>query len=266
MTNEEILQLLSERKYNPDIKPPPENVLLTISGKTVGTAGNYIVYSGQPKAGKSTYLGATIASAFLPDYQDNFGIKLKPPPGRPIIAYFDTESSPYDFHRQMDRIKNLGSLQRFPVSLDAYNTRKDGPSKIRAMIRQYLDKTPECSILIADGFLDLCLNYNDEVESRKLVNWFKFITTEYNILLIGVLHLSKGNSETLGHLGSNCDRWAQSTLTVEKNREARQFVLKPKFLRSSDDFEPIAICNFDGRWTQIPYELTIQQNYKNTKK
>ena len=265
MTND-IQATLADRRFKPDIVPPPEDVMLTINGRTIGTAQNYVVYSGQAKAGKSTYLSATIASAFLPDYQDNFGIKLKPPKDRPAIAYFDTESSSYDFHRQMNRIKDLANLDRFPIRLDAFNTREDGPGKIRAMIRHYLETTPDCSILIVDGFLDLCLNYNDEIETRKLTNWFKMITKQYNILLIGVLHLSKGQGETLGHLGSNTDRWAQSTLIVEKNREARQFVLKPKFLRSSDDFEPIAICNFDGRWTQIPYELTIQQQYKEKKR
>ena len=265
MTND-LQSILVERIFNPSNEPPPEDVLLTINGKTIGTAGNYVVYSGQAKAGKSTYLGATISSAFLPEYQDSFGIKLKPPAERPIVAYFDTESSQYDFFRQMGRIKLMAQLKSYPLTLDAFSMRQDGPSKIRALIRHYLETTPKCSIVIVDGFLDLCLNYNDEVESRKLVNWFKFITTKYNILLIGVLHLSKGNSETLGHLGSNCDRWAQSTLTIEKNREAKQFVLKSKFLRSSDDFEPIAICNFDGRWTQIPYEFTIQQQYKSSKK
>jgi hypothetical protein len=166
----------------------------------------------------------------------------------------------------MTRIKTLGNLEKYPTTLDAFNTREDGPGKIRALIRHYLDITPKCSVLVVDGFLDLCLNYNDEVETRKLTNWFKLITKQYNILLIGVLHLSKGQGETLGHLGSNTDRWAQSTLIVEKNKEARQFVLKPKFLRSSEDFEPIAIFNYDGKWQQIPYEMTVQQTFKNGKK
>jgi hypothetical protein len=41
-------------------------------------------------------------------------------------------------------------------------------------------------------------------------------------------------------------------MIVERNRETRQFILKPKYLRSSDDFEPIAIMNFEGQWNQVP--------------
>jgi hypothetical protein len=70
---------------------------------------------------------------------------------------------------------------------------------------------------------------------------------------MGVLHLGKGQGETLGHLGSNTDRWSQSTMIVEKNKDAGQFVLKSKYLRSDGDFEPVAIMNFDGRWSQVPY-------------
>jgi hypothetical protein len=42
-------------------------------------------------------------------------------------------------------------------------------------------------------------------------------------------------------------------MIVEKNKDAGQFVLKPKYIRSDADFEPVAIMNFDGRWSQVPY-------------
>ena len=84
--------------------------------------------------------------------------------------------------------------------------------------------------------------------------------------MIGVLHLGKGQGETLGHLGSNTDRWAQSTMIVEKNKDLGQFILKPKFLRSSDDFDPIAIMNFNGNWQQIPYIEPTVLNISKPKK
>lgn len=264
--NYDFEQLLAARKFNPATPPPAEDIILTIGGKTVGTAQNYIVYSGQAKAGKSTYLSATIASAFLPKNFDVFGIKLQPPPGRNVIAYFDTESSQFDFWRTMIRIRNLAKLEDFPAGLDAFNMRQDGPKMIRAHIWNYLEKTPECAVIVVDGFLDLCMDYNDPVETRKLTNWMKLVTAKFNVLMIGVLHLSKGIGETLGHLGSNTDRWAQSTLIVEKNKDAKQFVLRPKFMRSDEDFEPIAIAKWQDSFIQTQYIETIQQQYKNGRK
>lgn len=259
-------EILASRKFNPDKPPPPEDVILTIGSKIIGTAQNYVVYSGQAKAGKSTYLSATIASAFLPQGMDVFGIKLNCPRGRYKVAYFDTESSQFDFWRQMVRIRSLAQSEQFPIGLDAFNCREDGPGVIRGQVWQYCEANPDCAIVVVDGFLDLCMDYNDPLETRKLTQWMKALTAKFNILLIGVLHLSKGMGETLGHLGSNTDRWSQSTLIVEKNKEARQFILRPKLMRSDEDFEPIAISKWEDRFIQVPAEITIQQQFKNGKK
>lgn len=244
-------------KYDPKKKPGNEQILFTVQNKHIGSAENYCVFSGLPKVGKSTFISALIGSFILPDFQDQWGMKLKPIAGRNRLAYFDTESSQFDFYRQVDRIKTFGLRDNLPDNVDCFNTREFTPKSIRKMIETYLLQTRDCSILIIDGFLDLCLNYNDEIETRLLTNWFKRITKEYQILLIGVLHLGKGGSDTLGHLGSNTDRWAQSTLLIEKNKQTNQYVLKPKFLRSAPDFDPIALMNFEGKWHKVEYEHEI---------
>jgi len=84
-------------------------------------------------------------------------------------------------------------------------------------------------------------------KSRELVDWLKWITAEYNILLIGVIHLGKKDNHTLGHFGSMIDRYAQSVLEVDKNKEYSVYTLKPKYLRSSADFTPQSI-QFNGQY------------------
>lgn len=253
MTNDILQNQLLNRKYNPDKPPPPEQIVFTIDDKVIGTTENYIVFSGAAKAGKSTFLTAAIASAFVPHFQNVFGMKINTLPDRSKVAFFDTESSTYDFHRVINRIKHFAMEEKLPVNLDAFSFREDSPKAIRTMIKHYLENTPECSVIIIDGFLDLCMNYNDEVETRRLTNWLKRITKKFQILLIGVLHISKGTGNTLGHLGSNTDRWAQSTLIIEKEESTKQIVLKPKLLRSADTFNPIALMNFKGNWHQFDY-------------
>ena len=75
---------LAERKYKPDYIPPESQVIFTIDDKPIGTIQNFIVFSGLPKAGKSTFLAAVIASAFQPG--EVFGMKVHFPEGRRKIA------------------------------------------------------------------------------------------------------------------------------------------------------------------------------------
>lgn len=244
-----IHNLLQQRIYDPNKRPDKEQVVMTIQNKTIATLQNFITYAGLPKAGKSSYMAATIASAY--NYgADIFGIKINLPVGRNIIAYFDTESSEYDFYRQIDKIKKFCNRDVMPDSFAAFSVREDSPETIKAMVNQFLDHNPECSIVIIDGLLDLLNNFNDELESKALINWIKRITKIYNCTLFTVLHLGKNAGNTIGHSGSMSDRYAQSTLEIVKNKESNTYVLSAKFLRSSDDFSPIEIINVNGEWQQ----------------
>ena len=138
-----------------------------------------------------------------------------------------------------------------PPTFSAYRFRDCNPSDIQQYTEYYLEHNKDCSVLFIDGFLDLLMNYNDEVESRRLINWLKKITGQYNILLIGVVHTGKKDGMTLGHFGSMIDRYCQSVLTVEKSEKDQTFELKAKFLRSDIAFEPIRIVNEMGYFRQI---------------
>lgn len=247
-----INELLQLRSYKKDFIPDPENIVFKIQEKHIGSLQNYCVIAGMPKTCKSTILSALISTAITP--ADCFGMKLTLPDNRKKLAYFDTESSDTDFYRQVQRIKDFAGRDHIPERLQLYQVREDSPGRIRKMVEYLLSTDPEISVLIIDGLLDLCINYNDERETRLLTNWIKRITKQYNILLITVLHLGKKDGETLGHLGSNSDRWAQSTLTITRNKEQKTYTLEPKFLRSADDFLPITLMNFNGQWMQTETE------------
>jgi hypothetical protein len=244
---------LAARKFKPDYIPPQSQVVFTVQNKPIGVLQNFIVISGLPKTAKSTILSAAIASAFQPG--EVFSMKFTFPEGRRRIAYFDTESSDYDFYRQVNRIKQFSNLNNLPPWCDCFTVREDGPAEIRALIVNYLENNLDCPIIIIDGLLDLIFDYNSEIESRKLVNWFKRLTKIYNCLFVGVLHQGKGvGAQTLGHLGSNCDRWASSTLEMVKDKDKKTFTLQPRFLRSSEDFDPVVLMNIGGNWQQISIE------------
>jgi hypothetical protein len=238
MSDSQIYIELLKNAYKRGYEPPKEQILLSIQGQTIGALQSYVVVSGLPKSGKSTFITSMVASSF--NNYDIFGMKLQTLPARNKILYIDTESSEYDFYKHMNRIKDVANIHEFPTFFDSFCLRKENPKTIKLMIEAYLQNNSECSIIIIDGLLDLVLSANDELESRLTVNWIKEITTIHNLLLIGILHTGKNEGKTLGHLGSNTDRWAQSTLSVKKE-ESGTFILEPKFLRSSGGFKPIEI-------------------------
>lgn len=243
-----VADRLTARIFDPKHIPEQENIILQIGGKTAGTLQNYCIYAGQAKAGKSTFISGLIASAFVP--WDQFGQKLILPETRPKLALFDTESSIWDLYRTVKRIKDYADTKTLPDRFTVFSFREDQPKDILIMIETYLKQTPDCAVIIIDGLLDLCLNYNDEIETRLLTNWLKRMTKIYNCFIVSVLHLSKNSGETLGHLGSNTDRWAQSTFIVKKIQETQQITLEAKFMRSDANPDPIAIEWNGSNFTQ----------------
>lgn len=249
MSDINFVELLKIRQLRENYKPPLDNLVFTIEGKNIGSLQNYVTFAGLPKAGKSTFISALISTIFFPG--DLWGMKLQLSENRRKLAYFDTESADVEFYNQADKIKKFAGINEFSDRLLMYQVREDSPATIRKMIQFLAENNNEISVFVIDGLLDLCINYNDERETRLLTNWLKMITKKYNILIITVLHLGKKDGETLGHLGSNSDRWAQSTLTITKDKVNKTFVLESKFLRSADDINPIIVQNIGGYWQSV---------------
>jgi hypothetical protein len=67
------------------------------------------------------------------------------------------------------------------------------------------------------------------------------------------LHLGKKDNHTLGTLGSASDRYAQSTLVIDKNKENNTFNISSRFMRSDQDFDPIAIEFYENDYRQTEY-------------
>lgn len=252
-TDEELSSLLHTRKYDPAKPPPEEQIIFSIEGKNIGSIQNFVTITGMQKSGKTTFLTAMIASALTG--QIMLGMQFYLPEGSRRVVYFDTEQGDYDFHRTMERVKSFCNADKLPPLLDGYNLREDEPKVILWLVEKYLDLHPDCGMVVIDGILDMIESYNDESESKKLINALKRITKARNVLALLTLHIGKTTANTLGHLGAMADRAAQSVLHVEKNKETNTFVLRADYLRSAEDFTPIETYfnKNNHTWEQTTY-------------
>ena len=265
MAKSNLIQLLINRHYKKGYQPSEEQILLKIDDKRIGTRSNIVTLSGLAEAGKSTFLTSIMASAYI--WNNNVhSISLTPDIEKANIGYFDTESSEWDFYANINRVKDQANLPELPMSFNAFSCREDDPETIKKLIEEYLSGYP-ASIIIIDGVLDIMMDFNDPIESKKTIQWMKKITKQYNCLLIAVIHLARKESGLLGHFGSMLERYSQSVLEVVKDRDTKILELKPKFLRSDADFNTIALDRVNGqlvRCNPVP-DKVIPINKKGSK-
>lgn len=242
----DLRKVLEQRRYDRFYKPPPEDIILTIEGENVGSKGNFVAISGLPKSGKTTFLASIIASSFL--FYPLFDIKMK---FSGNIGYFDTESSQNDFYKNIERIRTFAGYIDLPDTFHAYNTRVDPFELQKSLLETYINQHKP-DVLIIDGLLDLVKNFNDESESRQLMDWLKAVTQINNMLIIGCIHLGKKDNHTLGHFGSMVDRYSQSIIEIVRDHENDLFLMKPKMLRSARWFNTIALQKIGNEYMRVP--------------
>jgi hypothetical protein len=232
--------ILETRRFNHTTHVIPDKVYFTIQENIIGTATNFVALTGLPKTSKSTIISAFIASFITGRAVLDF--KLQAHEDKFKIALFDTEQSAYDFSRSVTRIQKFTGYDTAGIFqfFDAFLCREDNSQNILRLIDTYLNQTPNLAILIIDGLLDLIDSMNDETASKRLITTLKRWGKKHNILIITVLHLGKKDQSSIGHIGSASDRYAQSTLLVEKTKNGT-FTCSPKFLRSAKDFNTIEI-------------------------
>lgn len=236
-TFERYKALLLSRYYSENAEVAEDKIYLTIKGEVIGTAGNFVVFTGLPKVGKSTILASMIASGFTDS--EVLGMKLDLSGTKNRIGYFDTEQSPYSFKRQLQKIKRYtDNSPKVSNSIDYFLFREDCSRDILLMISAYLKIESKCGVIVIDGLLDLIENMNDESESKRLIRILKKWGKEYGILIVTVLHVGKRDFQSIGHLGSMTDRYSQSTLLIEKENDG-SFTLKGKMLRDSVGFNDL---------------------------
>jgi hypothetical protein len=171
--------------------------------------------------------------------KDYFGIKTLLLKGEKIVLV-DTEQSLYDFYRQSKFLKKLIGKNQLPKNFSAYLFREFDPAIILNSIYM-IAETQKPKIIFIDNLTELAINPNDMAEAKKIVQFLKKITAKFNLSIVCLLHLSKGNGNTLGNLGSYTDRGSQSVLKVTIDKETDTSTLEAYLLRSDRHFDNISI-------------------------
>jgi RecA-family ATPase len=226
---------------NLDQQPDPSKFIFFANGRRIGSAGNFVVITGKPKARKSAFAQAILSSAITGAEIMGMGIRM--PVDYNQIVLVDTEQDLNDIAANLYRLKKQCGIKSFKAvdNLGVYSVSELEPEKLISFINTLFITRKGIGLMIIDGLLDLINDMNDVKESRNLLHQIKLWAKNHNCLIITILHQSKSTGYSIGHLGSFADRKAQAVLSVEKEKDENISTLSAQYMRSDKHFNPISI-------------------------
>ncbi len=188
------------------VQPPEEKILIRIGEATVSTPENHMLVTGAKKARKSLLITHLIGEFFA----QNKGA------GGDEVCIFDTEQGRWHVWRYFDRIFRLTGKK-----VTMFYLRGKGFKDRRDIIEHTIKFWPtKVRVIVIDGIRDLVSNINDPDETTELIEWLEGLILRHQVHVINVLHLNKTDGNARGHLGSELQNKAQTSIKVELDEEA----------------------------------------------
>ncbi len=192
--------------------PLPEPLLRQDSSDTIlFTKGNISCIAGSEKSRK-TFLVTAIAAALLGDEQLTLSGVLE----NPKVVIIDTEQDISDTHVITRRVHRLlrWDCSHSNDKLAVYNLRELDVSQRNAAVEKILEvESP--SVCFIDGVVDLCEDFNDLKESRKVIDRLGAIASQTRTHICICIHFNKGTTELRGHIGSLIKQKSELVIGVE---------------------------------------------------
>lgn len=181
--------------------------------------GLMCVVGGREKSRKTTLLTAIVASMLL-DGEERCGWSAKTWGN---IVWLDTEQPRKYARKTRKRILIQAMMDEVPDRLKFFPLKgfKGAEAKLAAA-KKILGTVPDISVVIIDGVVDLCANFNDEKASRSLINEIESWQEpdgQRGRQVYPVIHMNKGDRELRGHAGTMLGQKADVVLNVIFNEE-----------------------------------------------
>lgn len=243
-------QLLKRRilatRFTDDTAIKTMSVAITIGGSIFARRGDFSVVMGQRKAGKTTTLHYVIATALLspdrPPINDTLQIQSAYCEGKDVV-YIDTEGSQEDTKDFIEAVKRIIGADEMPPNFHVYHWRNMTQKECREAMEVLFAHHTNSHLWVIDGIADLVSKPNDEAESNETVRWVMNNAGRLDACFVLIIHENPQKqgieSKARGHLGSELERKASGAIGVEKDKEKKCHYIRARFLRKSQDFEPI---------------------------
>ncbi len=191
---------------------------------TQESSGNVLLYKrgihvvkGKQKAGKTFYNAILMTALTNPNgYCD-----LVPSTSNLKVLFIDTEQDQCDVRKVANRVHQLN---KWPLKENQSNyrfasLRGNGIEERISIIEKLLERFKP-DVVVIDGVVDLCHDFNSPQESHEIVTQLMKWTEEYNVAIITTLHTNKSEADKnmRGHLGTILAQKADSVIDISKKK------------------------------------------------
>lgn len=237
-----------------DFNNPPAKAQVIISAGDVplGTQGNLFGITGSEGTGKSNYIAAMLAGCICqPDKEvDTLGIQITANSKHKAVLLYDTEQSEVQLFKNVSNLLARAKQPSKPEELKAFcltgMSRKERLHAIIQSMDKFYYQYGGIQLVVIDGIADLVKSANDEVESVAVIDELYRLAGIYNTCILCVLHFVPNGLKLRGHLGSELQRKAATILSIEKDEEPTQSVVKALKVRDGSPLDvPLMLFAWD---------------------
>ena len=228
-----------------DFNNPPAKAQVIISAGDVplGTQGNLFGITGGEGTGKSNYVAAMVAGCICPAGAevDTLGIQIATNGKHKAVLLYDTEQSEVQLFKNVSNLLARAKQPDKPEELKAFcltgMSRKERLHAIVQSMDKFYYQYGGIQLVVIDGIADLVKSANDEAESVAVIDELYRLAGIYNTCILCVLHFVPNGLKLRGHLGSELQRKAATILSIEKDEEPTQSVVKALKVRDGSPLD-----------------------------
>ena len=237
-----------------DFNNPPAKAQVIISAGDVplGTQGNLFGITGGEGTGKSNYVAAIVAGCICPAGAevDTLGIQIATNSKHKAVLLYDTEQSEVQLFKNVSNLLARAKQPDKPEELKAFcltgMSRKERLHAIVQSMDKFYYQYGGIQLVVIDGIADLVKSANDEAESVAVIDELYRLAGIYNTCILCVLHFVPNGLKLRGHLGSELQRKAATILSIEKDEEPTQSVVKALKVRDGSPLDvPLMLFAWD---------------------
>lgn len=211
---------VQSNKVDPTKNLDPPQIALSIKNisndnyATIGSLGDFSLWTGKAKVGKSYVMRIAIVSALKSNLHLN-RFKSELPKNKRNVLIIDTEQSNYHLNLGIKRVcKELNQVS--PINLHAYGFRGTPHDELKQIVEALIYTTPNLGLVIIDGIVDLIANINNEDIAKEMSTTIGRWTKGCDIHIMAVLHENKGKSDdnARGSIGTWLTNKAETVMNV----------------------------------------------------